>query len=53
MTICVIASKRTNYSAVLFTALTQMVCWRLTSPSSTKIDYTGDKVLGGDLVLPG
>jgi len=26
---------------------------RLTSPFSTKIDYIGDKVLGGDLVPPG
>jgi len=26
---------------------------KLTSPFSTKLGYIGDKVLGGDLVLPG
>jgi len=27
--------------------------WRLKTPFSTKTGYTGDKVLGGDLVPPG
>jgi len=38
---------------MVFQRLVGWLLGRLTSPCSTKIGYIGDKVLGGELVLPG